>query len=73
MKYLVGFFIGVISTLTAIYIKIMKEFDDFWYWGDNMTWININNTLYKCPYCGAVQFKRLICRYCKRKVTEWKQ
>ena len=29
-----------------------------------------NNTLYKCPYCGAVQFKRLICRYCKRKVTE---
>ena len=31
MKYLVGFFIGVISTLTAIYIKMMKEFDDFWY------------------------------------------
>ena len=37
MKYLIGFVIGVISTLTVIYIKMVKEFDDFWYWGEIWT------------------------------------
>ena len=33
-------------------------------------WININNKLFKCPYCGAVQLKSHMCKYCKKKVTE---
>lgn len=36
----------------------------------NKTWININNILYQCPYCKAVQYKSYRCKCCKKEVTE---
>ena len=35
-----------------------------------MKWININNKLYQCPFCGAVQFKSSRCKCCKSMVAE---
>ena len=79
MKYLVGFGIGVISTLTVIYIKMMKDFDDFWYWGESMI---ITVAIYVFTIIIAIELAYLNDKLSKivreleriqREATKWKK
>lgn len=46
--------------------QIIEKLDAY----DNKTWVNINNALYQCPYCKAIQHKSCRCKCCNKEVAE---